>query len=109
MNRIPIIEEIGVEIENDPQKTWLHNLIFERLSIVEKQQRPIEEKIRSLFFEKVKVVGRTKKYEENKCIPKDEEIMKGLDWTESERSNPALIALIWLCKKKFCDKQNILA
>ena len=109
MVRIPTINEIGKAIENDPKKEWLHNLIFERLAIIEKQQRLIEQKIRSLFLQKVKTFGKTKKYEEKKCIPKDEEIMNELDWTESERKNPVNIVLIWFCKKKFLDKQNIRA
>ena len=110
LNRIPTMEQIKVELEIDPEKhEMLYNLIFERLALFQKQQNVLNKEIMNIFYKKVKTFGKTKKYEENKCIPTDEEIMNKLDWTESERSNPSLIALVWLCKKRFLDKQNFLA
>ncbi|MCJ7570717.1 MAG: hypothetical protein MUO82_02410 [Candidatus Thermoplasmatota archaeon] len=106
--KIPVIEEIAIYMEKDPQNPVIHSQIFERLAIVKKKKQPIEEEIKSLFYAKVKAFGKTRKYEEEECIPKYEEILDRLSLVESERNNPAIQSLIRLCIKDFKNKQIVL-
>ena len=111
MRKIPSIEDIATELEEDPQNNIIHECLFKRLARMKKLQPQIMDAIKKLCNENQSYKEDTNKKGidrmlahiewKGRVMPSNKSIMIEIGTEKSEWQNPAIINLIDLCKQNF--------